>query len=367
MGRLWRKSKIGSLCLSNSIGRCFRVTTWGESHGSALGAVIDGCPAGLSVDSEDIRLELVRDVPDPDLATPRGEKNRFEVLSGIFAGKTLGTPISIIIWNNDARPESYEAGRDTLRPGHADFTWLARFGHTDYRGGSRASGRECIARLAAGAVARRLIATRGVSVGGSLVELAGLTITDESSVQVARTEALRLGEGGESTGGVVEIRIRGLPPGVGCPVFGKLQAELSQAFMSIGGVKAVEYGSGFQAARLTGSAHNDPFTLSPEGNPVLVSNTCGGLLGGISTGGEVTFRLAVKPTPTIPKPQQTVNVAQGQVVVMEYQGRFDRNFAPRVVPIAEAMAAIVIADQLIRAGELHPARVSAEVGENHNL
>ncbi|OIP27153.1 hypothetical protein AUK22_05885 [bacterium CG2_30_54_10] len=335
----------------------FRVTTWGESHGPALGAVIDGCPAGLSITNNDFRAELARDVPDLNLGTPRGEKNRFEVLSGIFAGKTLGTPISIIIWNNDARPESYEVGRDTLRPGHADFTWLARFGHTDYRGGSRASGRECIARLAAGAVARRLISTVGVTVSGDLIELAGIPITGDASRKAARDEALRLGETGESTGGILEVRIKGVPAGVGCPVFGKLQAELGQAFLTIGGVKALEYGSGFQAARSTGSAQNDPFTLSADGNAVLAGNICGGLLGGISTGGEIIFRLAVKPTPTIPIPQKTVNVALKQAVVMKYRGRFDLNFAPRVLPIAEAMASIVVADQLIRAGELHPARM----------
>jgi len=338
--------------MSNSFGTIFRVTTWGESHGPALGAVIDGCPAGLPLDSSDIRTQLDRDVPDQELGTPRGETNRFEIMSGLFEGRTIGTPVSIIIWNNDARPLSYEAGRDTLRPGHADYTWLSRFGHTDYRGGSRSSGRECIARLAAGAVARKLIGRLGIGFSGKTIELAGDAVTDAASLEAARQKALQLGEQGESTGGVIEIRISGVPAGIGRPVFGKIQSELARVFLSIGGVKGLEVGQGFEAARMTGSEHNDPFGFDLDGRIYTLSNKCGGILGGITTGSDLVFRLAVKPTPTIQKPQQTVNVAKHEAATMSYQGRFDRNFTPRVIPIAEAMAACVLADHLMMSGLL---------------
>ncbi|HNW33823.1 MAG TPA: chorismate synthase [Candidatus Ozemobacteraceae bacterium] len=343
--------------MSNSFGTVFRVTTWGESHGPALGAVIDGCPAGLPLDASDIRAQLDRDVPDQELGTPRGETNRFEIMSGLFEGRTIGTPISIIIWNNDARPLSYEVGRDTLRPGHADYTWLSRFGHTDYRGGSRSSGRECIARLAAGAVAGKLIGRLGIGFAGKIVELAGDAVTDAATLEAARQKALRLGEQGDSTGGVIEIHVSGVPAGIGRPVFGKIQSELARAFLSIGGVKGLEIGQGFEAARMTGSEHNDPFGFAPDGSIHTLSNTCGGVLGGITTGGELVFRLAVKPTPTIQKPQQTVNVAKHEVATMSYKGRFDRNFTPRVIPIAEAMAACVLADHLMMSGLLSPCRL----------
>ncbi|HEY9071210.1 MAG TPA: chorismate synthase [Candidatus Ozemobacteraceae bacterium] len=346
--------------MSNSFGTMFRVTTWGESHGPALGAVIDGCPAGLPLAPADIRAQLDRDVPDHDLGTPRGENNRFEILSGLFEGMTIGTPISIIVWNNDARPLSYEAGRDTLRPGHADFTWLARFGHTDYRGGSRSSGRECIARLAAGAVARNLVGTLGIRFTGQLLELAGLPVTDAATLEAARRKALELGERGESTGGIVELRIAGVPAGVGSPVFAKLHADLGRAFFSIGGVKGVEAGRGFEAARMTGSEHNDPFACDENGTIYTDGNNCGGTLGGITTGGELVFRLAIKPTPTILTPQRTVHAGRREPVTMAYQGRFDRNFTPRVIPIAEAMAACVLADHLLMSGLLHPCRHAAK-------
>lgn len=356
-GQLGHNASLeNTVTMSNSFGTLFRVTTWGESHGPALGAVIDGCPAGMPLDAPDIRAQLDRDVPDHDLGTPRGESNRFEILSGVFEGKTLGTPISIVIRNNDARPLSYEPGRDTLRPGHADYTWLCRFGHTDYRGGSRSSGRECIARLAAGAVARRLIDGLGIGFSGTITELAGEVVTDEKSLSRAREKALALGEQGESTGGIIEMRIRGVPAGVGRPVFGKLQADLARAFLSIGGVKGLEAGRGFDAAGMTGSEHNDSFGFDGDGHIYIEGNNCGGLLGGITTGTEIVFRLAVKPTPTIQKPQKTVNVAKREAMTMSYQGRFDRNFTPRVIPIAEAMAACVLADHFLMSGVIHPCR-----------
>jgi chorismate synthase len=343
--------------MTNSMGTLFRITTWGESHGPALGCVIDGCPAGLPLDRTDIEAALHRDVPDRLIGTPRGEKNRCEILSGVFAGRTIGTPIAIIVWNNDARPASYDASRDTLRPGHADFTWLARFGHTDYRGGARASGRECIARLAAGAVARKLAGMVGVRFSSQPIEMAGTPCESEEDYEIARAEVLKHAEEGDSTGGIIALTIRGMPPGVGAPVFGKLQADLGRALLSIGGIKACEFGEGLAAARIRGSTHNDPFRFGTDGQIETATNHCGGLLGGISTGQDITVRLAVKPTPTIKIPQQTVHVGRKEAVTMAYEGRFDANYTPRVGPIAEAMAAIVLVDHLIMSGLLPPTRL----------
>lgn len=340
--------------MANSIGTIFKVSTWGESHGPALGAVIDGCPANLPITTENIADQLARDVPDKALGTPRGEKNRFQILSGIFEGLTLGTPISIIIWNNDSNPASYSSTRETFRPGHADYTYFVKYRHTDWRGGSRASGRECIARLAAGAIALKLVQTAGVFFDGRIIELAGIAIKDAASAKSAREKALGLGKDGETTGGIVEISIRGLPPGIGQPVFNKLEADLGRAFLTIGGVKGFETGLGFQAARETGSSHNDPFKFDRKKKVILASNKCGGILGGISTGTDLVFRLAVKPTPTVAIPQKTVDIAAKKEITMEYSGRFDKNFTPRIIPIAEAMAAIVIADHLLMSGVINP-------------
>jgi chorismate synthase len=343
--------------MTNSMGTLFRITTWGESHGPALGCVIDGCPAGLPLDRTDLESALQRDVPDRLIGTPRGEMNRCEILSGVFAGRTIGTPISLIVWNNDARPASYDSARDTLRPGHADFTWLARFGHTDYRGGARASGRECIARLAAGAVAMKLAEMVGVRFSSRPIEMAGKTIAGEDDYELARAEILKHAEAGDSTGGIVALTIRGMPPGIGAPVFGKLQADLGRALLSIGGIKACEFGEGLAAARARGSTHNDPFHFGSDGQIETTTNLCGGLLGGISTGQDITIRLVVKPTPTIRIPQQTVHVGQKEPVTMRYEGRFDANYTPRVGPIAEAMAALVLVDHLIMSGLLPPTRL----------
>jgi len=343
--------------MANSFGTIFRVTTWGESHGPALGAVIDGCPANLPLTREDIQRQLQRDVPDKELGTTRVEKNRFEILSGVFEGKTLGTPISIVIWNNDPIPLSYEASRNTLRPGHADLTYFSRYKHTDWRGGSRASGRECVARLAAGAVARKLAETVGIDFRGKIVALAGIAVQTQKDLERARQRAIEIGKSGDSTGGIVEIRISGVPAGIGSPVFGKLQADLGHAFLTIGGVKGIESGSGFAAADSTGSQNNDPIGYNKKKEVVLVSNNCGGVLGGISTGGDLVFRLGVKPTPTIAVSQKTVNIASRKSVDMKYHGRFDVNFTPRVIPIAEAMAACVIVDHLLMSGKIPPSHL----------
>jgi len=346
--------------MGNTFGTLFRVTTWGESHGPALGAVIDGCPAALPLSEDDIRRDLARDIPDPALGTQRAEENRFQILSGVFEGRTLGTPISIVVWNNDARSKSYDPWREMPRPGHADLTWRARYGHVDWRGGGRASGRECIARLAAGAVARALLGQAGVVVDSRLTELAGVKIDGPETLAAARARALEIAGEGDSSGGLVEVDIAGVPPGIGSPVFDKLSAALAQAVMTIGGVRAVEIGEGQAAARGRGRSENDPIAMALDGRPMPVSNRCGGLLGGISTGGDIVLRLAVKPTPSLHLPQATVDLARGEACTIEMQGRFDRNFAPRVGPIAEAMCACVVADHLLQSGVLPPCRLSIE-------
>ncbi|MBF0543892.1 MAG: chorismate synthase [Candidatus Riflebacteria bacterium] len=343
--------------MSNTFGNLFKVTTWGESHGPALGAVVDGCPAQLAIVDEDIEERLALDVPDHELGTPRGEKNRFQILSGIFQGLTLGTPISIIIWNNDAKPGAYLDGRDTLRPGHADFTWLKRFGYTDWRGGSRASGRECISRLASGAISLKLLAKYGVSFHSKIVRLAGMKITDEESMQKARERALEIGKSGNSSGGVIELEIKGIPPGLGSPVFLKLTADLSASLFSIGGVKGVEFGAGFEAADMRGNDFNDPFFIDENHKISLETNNCGGTLGGISTGSPLVIRVAIKPTPTIQIPQKTVNVRENKEQEVKYSGRFDMNFAPRVLPIAESMASFVIVNHMMASGLISPTKI----------
>lgn len=347
--------------VSNTFGERFRVTTWGESHGPAVGAVVDGCPAGLPLDVADLAADLSRDVPDREIGTPRREPNEPEILSGVFDGLTLGSPILILVRNVDVDSRAYMARRTKPRPGHGDLTWRQRYGHVDPRGGGRASGRECVGRLAAGAIARKLAARVGIRIVSELVELAGVAIGDEASLDRAREEVRRIAEEGDSSGGVVRVRAEGLPPGLGAPVFGKLTAALGSALLSIGGVKAVEFGDGRRHARLKGTEANDPIAPTDVGGRPA-TNRAGGTLGGISTGLPLVATLAVKPTPTVRKEQETLDVATGEPAVVSGVGRFDMNFAPRVAVVAEAMTALVIADALLGAGMVHPTRLGDEVG-----
>ncbi|MBI3893368.1 MAG: chorismate synthase, partial [Candidatus Wallbacteria bacterium] len=320
-----------------------------------MGVVVDGCPAGLELSLEEIRRELQRDVPDPRIGTGRKEENAAEILSGVFDGKTIGTPISIMIPNRDAKSCRYEALKHTLRPGHADYTWRVKYGHVDWRGGSRASGRECISRLAAGAVARKLLGLAGVSIASRVVEMAGVGIEDERSMEAAVARVLELSATGESTGGRVKVTTSGLPVGLGEPVFGKLSAELGAALLGIGAVKAFELGAGRQHAGMTGSETNDAMIVE-GGRLTFASNNAGGTLGGISSGMGLVVGLTVKPTPSIPLPQKTVDLESGQERTIEVKGRFDRNITPRVAVVAEAMTAIVVLDHMIRSGFVHPSR-----------
>ena len=343
---------------SSSLGDAFRIVTFGESHGPAVGVVIDGVRPGQPLDEATIQADLDRRRPGRDVAsTSRREPDRAEILSGVFEGVTTGAPIAIVVRSVDARAKDYERFRDLFRPGHGDLTWLAKYGVRDWRGGGRLSGRETVGRVAAGAVARRLLSDAGVTVRGHVVEAAGLRARDFHP-EDAETSVMRCGdpvvggrmleavalarEGGDSVGAVVQVEALGVPAGWGDPVFGKLDARLAGAMMSIGAVKGVELGAGFAAARMRGSAHNDP--IGPDG---FASNHAGGILGGISSGDDVVVRMAVKPTSSIAIEQDTVD-ARGQPAKIRVQGRHDACIGPRLVPVAEAMMAIVLADAYLQ-------------------
>lgn len=347
----------------SSFGHLFRITTFGESHGPAVGVVIDGVTPGVELDPAAIQTELDRRRPGQSkVTTQRKERDMVEILSGVFEGRTTGTPLTLIVYNEDARSKDYSEIKDKFRPGHADFTYLKKYGLRDYRGGGRASARETVGRVAAGAVARQLLARRGVSIvaytlraGGVQCETIDLDQIEKNIMRApdaAAAEAMirRIEEvrtQGDSVGGVLECRIRGVPPGLGEPVFDKLDAELARAMMSIPATRGVEFGAGFAAADMTGSEHNDEMT--PEG---YRTNNAGGLLGGISNGDEIVLRVVLKPTSSISRPQQSTNVA-GEPVEIRTRGRHDPCLCPRAVPIIEAMAALVLEDHFKRQEALH--------------
>jgi len=338
----------------SSFGRAFRIVTFGESHGAAVGVVMDGVKPGLPFDLAAIQQEMDRRRPgQSDLVTPRSEADRVQVLSGVFEGRTTGHPIAMVVFNENQKSGDYKAISDLFRPGHADLTYDRKYGIRDPRGGGRSSGRETLARVAAGAWAKQQLAALGVTVRGFNREIAGLagSVVDWSFVeknplrgadpsafeaQRAAVEAARAE--GDSVGGVCEVWIEGLPIGLGDPAFGKLDGLLALACMSIGAVKGVELGAGFASARRRGSENNDP--LGPEGPE---KNDAGGTLGGISTGAPVVVRLAVKPTSSISKPQRTID-REGHAADIATHGRHDPCIAPRIVPVAEAMCALVVYD-----------------------
>jgi chorismate synthase len=320
----------------NSFGRSFRITSFGESHGPAIGVVIDGCPPGVPLSEGDIQPALDRRRPGRDpLSSPRKEPDSVEILSGLFEGRTTGMPIALLIRNRDARPADYDQFKDLFRPGHADYTYQAKYGFRDYRGGGRSSGRETAARVAAGAVAALCLKQAGITVSGSIEEIHGITDRELFSAEIAKAQAE-----GDSVGGIIRVTATGCPPGLGDPVFAKLDALIAGAMMGIGGVKGVSIGDGFAAARMKGSEHNDQ--MDREG---FLSNHAGGILGGISTGAEIVVRIAVKPTASISLPQKTVSV-KGEEAVIRVNGRHDPCIAPRVLPVAEAMLCLVLLDAL---------------------
>ena len=342
----------------NTFGKIFRVTTWGESHGPSLGAVIDGCPPRLPLTAADIDMALARRRPGiQPHATPRREPDRVEILSGVFEGLTTGTPISLIVFNRDVRSQDYAELKEVFRPGHGDFTYQAKYGIRDHRGGGRASARETAARVAAGAVAQKVLDTQNIQVLAYTLEFGGvranrveeLTIWDNpfacpdpEMVPAMAARVKEVQDQGDSVGGIVEVQVRGCPPGLGEPVFDKLDAALAQALMSVGAIKGVEIGSGFAAARLLGSEHNDP--IGPQG---FASNRAGGILAGISNGDDIVLRAAVKPIPSISQEQETIDV-HGQSRRLSVKGRHDVSAIPRIVPVLEAMVRLTLADFLLR-------------------
>jgi chorismate synthase len=342
----------------NSFGELFRITTWGESHGKALGVVIDGCPPRIELSEEDIQKEMEkRRLGQYIGASPRKERDQIEILSGVFEGKTTGSPISIIVWNEDVDSTPYDEIRDVFRPGHADFTYQAKYGIRDHRGGGRASARETVGRVAAGAVAKKILGKEKVEILAYTLELGGIRaekIDDEEiernvlrcpDRKAAVAMEKKIGETkarGDTLGGIIEILVRGCPPGLGEPVFDKLEADLAKAVMSIGAIRGVEVGAGFGVARMFGSQSNDP--LGPEG---FEKNDAGGILGGISNGADIVLRVAVKPIPSIILEQRTIDQAM-QPVSLRIRGRHDVSAIPRINSVCEAMVAIVLVDHLLR-------------------
>ncbi|MCB9521955.1 MAG: chorismate synthase [Myxococcales bacterium] len=352
----------------NSAGLLFRVTTWGESHGPALGVVVDGCPPGLALNLDAVQAELDRRRPGQSrLTTQRQEADQVEVLSGVFEGRTTGTPISLLIRNADQRSRDYSGVAELYRPGHADFTYDARFGHRDHRGGGRSSARETAARVAAAAIARQWLAARfGVQVLAWVDRVADCTAApvDEATLtheavdahpargpDPASSEAMAqvieaARKAGDTVGGTVRGLARGLPAGWGAPVFDRLEADIGKHCLSLPACKGVEFGSGFAGTYARGSTHNDAFAPGPQG-PVPTTNNAGGTLGGISTGAPLTVRCAFKPVSTHFQPQQTVTAA-GQAVTFQNKGRHDPCVLPRAVPLVEAAILLPLMDHALR-------------------
>jgi len=372
----------------NTFGTLFRITTFGESHGTALGVTIDGCPAGIPLDEALVQKELDRrrpgahaaasdGTPDPrggrlnPAMTSRKEDDSCEILSGVFEGKTTGTPIAIVVRNTNQKSEDYGDIAFKYRPGHADYPFRAKYGVRDYRGGGRSSGRETIGRVAAGAVARAVLERDGIAVRAWTSEAVGISCEtfDEEAIEQNAMRAcdgaaadkmlariIELKAAGDSGGGIITCRIAGLPAGLGEPVFDKLDALLARAVLSVGAIKGIEFGAGFAAARMTGSEHNDAMrrSASPNGDgphgdgpPAFLTNNAGGILGGLSTGADVVFRAAVKPVSSISIKQQTIDT-DGNDCDIEVRGRHDVCLCPRIVPVIEAMAALTVLDLLLQ-------------------
>jgi chorismate synthase len=352
--------------VSSIFGKFLTITTFGESHGPAVGVILDGCPPGIAIDEAAVQRDLDRRRPGQSaVTTQRQEPDRVEILSGVFEGITTGASIAMMVRSVDARPKDYSALKDVFRPGHADVTYWRKYGVRDHRGSGRSSGRETVARVAAGAVARRILEREGCRVAACTVQVGDVTAKERDLDAAERNPVrcpdaaaaadmeraiLEARESGDSLGGVVEILATGVPAGLGDPVMDKLEASLAWGLLSIGAVKGFEIGEGFSAARLRGSEMNDPMTARG-----FASNHAGGILGGISTGEPIVVRIAVKPPSSIAKPQRTVDV-EGRERDLAVEGRHDPCLCPRVVPVAEAMTCLVLADALIRQRAIEPWR-----------
>jgi chorismate synthase len=345
----------------NTFGTIFKVTTFGESHGAAMGCVIDGCPAGLDLSAADIEKELIRRRPGKAYGS-RDEEDKPEILSGVYEGKTLGSPIAIIVKNNNQKSGDYDELKDIYRPGHADFTWQAKYSFRDHRGGGRSSGRETLCRVAAGAVAKKFLSLSGIKITAWTSSVAGiqmpslgkigfdfeeiernlLRVPEKNGAQKAMAKIEDLHNEGDSAGGIISCLVTGIAAGLGEPVFDKLDAHLASAILSIGACKGIEFGAGFAAAGLKGSENND----MPCGGGKFATNNCGGILGGLSSGQDIFLKAAFKPTPSISKPQKALD-REGRTREIEIKGHHDVCIVPRAVPVVEAMTALVLADFIL--------------------
>jgi chorismate synthase len=350
----------------NTFGKLLTLTTFGESHGLAIGGVIDGFPSGIKIDFDFIQSEVNRrKTGEAFFSSARKEEDRTEFLSGIFNGVSTGTPIAFLVYNRNQKPEDYEQYKEVYRPSHADYTYEKKYGIRDYRGGGRASARETIARVIGGALAKLILRERGISVRGFVSQIGDCSIPENFSLPgsfspndtitgcpdpdteqriIKLLEQLKAE--GDTTGGIVTCTISGVPAGIGEPVFDKLQADLAKAMLSINAVKGFDYGSGFSAAAMKGSKHNDPYTFKDE-KISTSTNYSGGIQGGISDGEEIYFRVAFKPVATLMQEQETIG-RSGEKTTLHGKGRHDVCVVPRAIPVVEAMAALVLADQLLR-------------------
>jgi chorismate synthase len=346
----------------NSFGRIFRITTFGESHGKAVGVVVDGVPSLIELNENDIQIDLDRRRPgQSSITTSRAEEDKVEILSGIFEGKTTGTPIAMLVYNKDQRSRDYDGIKDLFRPGHADYTYFKKYGIRDYRGGGRASSRETIGRVCGGAIAKKILKQVKINITGYVKQIGNIKVENYDFSVIEKNPArcpdinkakemleyiLTIKEKGDSVGGIVEIVIKGIPIGIGEPVFDKLTAEISKAIMSIPAVKGIQFGAGFDCVNKLGSELHDE--LTEEG---FATNNTGGTLGGLSSGQDIVFNFVVKPPSSILIPKRTIDI-YGKETEIFTKGRHDPCVAPRVVPVAEAMAAIVVLDLLM----IHKAR-----------
>lgn len=351
----------------NTFGKLLRLTTFGESHGQAIGGILDGFPAGVSIDPEQIKRDLSRRRPGQNkLVSQRNEPDEFEILSGVFEGRSIGSPIAFLVWNRDQNPKDYQHLKNTYRPSHADFTYASKYGLRDYRGGGRASARETLSRVIGGALAKMILREYGIKITAYVRQVSAIKVTshyqqvdfskiEESPVRCpdpAVSEKIvdlirSAGEKGDTLGGIIQCVVQHVPVGLGEPVFDKLHADLGKAMLSINAVKGFEIGEGFHSAELSGSEHNDAF-INEKGKTRTVTNHSGGIQGGISNGMDIYFNVAFKPVATLMRDQKSVD-KEGKTVTIEGKGRHDVCVVPRAVPIVEAMAALVIADHLLLA------------------
>ena len=359
--------------MTNTRGKIFKVSSFGTSHGVAIGAIIDGCPANLELSPEDIQKELNKRKPGTSkITTPRREDDKIELLSGIFNGKTDGTPICGIVFNKNQKSTDYESIKNTPRPNHGDYGWKSKYGNYDYNGGGRGSGRVTIAHVIGGAIAKKLLSKYNIKVISHVTQIGKIKANNKNINEIEKNilkDPVRCGDldiapimeeeildkkrQGDSVGGIIETIATNVPAGLGEPVFGKIDGDLAKGLMEIGGVKGVEIGLGFDIAKSTGSKINDEFFI--EDNEIYTStNNSGGIQGGMTNGMPIVTRIAIKPTPSISKTQNTVNLLKGENCSINIQGRHDPCICPRITPVSESVVAMVLADHMIRSGFIHP-------------